>query len=43
MHRVLTEREEVGDTAAQGGGEGGSDGVPEEALGIVYVGDDDLE
>ena len=43
MHRMLAEREEIGDAAAEGGGEGGSDGVPEEALGIVYVGDDDLE
>ena len=43
MHRVLAEREEVGDAAAEGGGDGGRDGVPEVPRGIVDVGDDDLE
>ena len=43
MNSVLAEGEKVGDAAAEGGCEGGCDGVPEVALGIVDVGDHDLE
>ena len=43
VHRVLAEWEKVGDAAAEGGCEGGCDGVPQVAVGVVDVGDHDLE
>ena len=43
LRRVLAEREEVVDSAAQDRCEGGGYGEPEVALGVVDVGDHDLE